>query len=45
MSDQNNLATNIVNVLRMGIPPQKGVEQYSVGNEKLIEGIKKFHLN
>jgi len=44
MSDQNNLATNIVNVLRMGIPPQKGVEQYSVGNEKLIEGIKKFHL-
>lgn len=30
--------------LRRGIPPQKGVEEYSVGMDKLINGIKKFHF-
>jgi len=37
-------ATQIVESLRRGIPPQRGVALYSVGNEKLIEGIKKRHL-
>ncbi|AMD94028.1 hypothetical protein AXF15_06095 [Desulfomicrobium orale DSM 12838] len=27
------------------MPPQRGVDLYSVGNEKLMEGVKKFHLN
>ncbi|MEW5936486.1 MAG: BREX system ATP-binding domain-containing protein [Candidatus Thermoplasmatota archaeon] len=39
------LETQIVESLRNGIPPQRGVEKYSVGNEKLIEGIKKYHLS
>lgn len=38
------VATQIVESLRRGIPPQRGVALYSVGNEKLIEGIKKRHL-
>jgi len=39
------LETLIIEALRKGIPPQKGVELYSVGNEKLIKGIKKYHLS
>jgi hypothetical protein len=35
----------IIESLRRGIPPQKGVDLYSVGNEKFIEGIKNFHLS
>jgi hypothetical protein len=35
----------IVESLRKGLPPQRGVEFYSVGNEKLIEGVKRFHLS
>ena len=27
------------------MPPQRGVDQYSVGNEKLIAGVKRFHLS
>jgi len=42
--DQRLVATQVVESLRKGIPPQRGVEMYSVGNEKLIEGVKKFHL-
>lgn len=38
-------ATSVVESLRKGIPPQRGVSLYSVGNEKLIEGVKKFHLS
>lgn len=38
-------ATLVIEALRKGIPPQRGVALYSVGNEKLIEGIKKFHLS
>jgi hypothetical protein len=37
-------ATRVVESLRKGTPPQRGVELYSVGNEKLMEGVKKFHL-
>jgi len=38
------LASQITEALRKGIPPQRGVAHYSVGNEKLIAGVKKFHL-
>lgn len=38
-------ATQVIESLRSGIPPIRGVKAYSVGNEKLIEGIKKFHLS
>lgn len=39
------ISTQVVESLRKGIPPQRGVDMYSVGNEKLIEGIKKYHLS
>lgn len=39
------IATQVVESLRKGIPPQHGVDLYSVGNEKLVEGVKKFHIN
>jgi hypothetical protein len=38
-------AKQVVESLRKGIPPQRGVDLYSVGNEKLIDGIKKYHLS
>jgi len=43
--DQRLIATEVVESLRKGIPPQRGVDLYSVGNEKLMEGVKKFHLS
>lgn len=43
--DQRIIATQVVESLRKGIPPQRGVELYSVGNEKLMDGVKKFHLS
>jgi hypothetical protein len=42
---EGRIATQIVESLRKGIPPMRGVDKYSVGNEKLIEGIKKHHFN
>ena len=46
-SERSNMdvAMQVVESLRKGIPPQRGVDLYSVGNEKLIEGIKKYHLS
>lgn len=36
----------IINALRSGNPPKgSGVDRYSVGNEKLIGGMKKYHLS
>lgn len=35
----------IIESLRRGTPPERGVDLYSVGHEKLIEGIRKFHLS
>ena len=36
----------IINALRSGNPPKRGgVDRYSVGNEKLIDGMKKYHLS
>lgn len=42
--DKRVIATQVVESLRKGIPPQRGVDLYSVGNEKLIDGIGKYHL-
>lgn len=44
MNIDNALASQIVESLRTGIPPQRGVDLYSVGNEKIIEGIKRYHF-
>jgi hypothetical protein len=38
-------ATQVIESLRKGIPPQRGVHTYAVGNEKLKEGIEKYHLS
>jgi len=43
--DQRTLAVQIIESLRKGIPPQRGVDHYSVGNEKLIQGIETHHLS
>ncbi|WP_202950876.1 BREX system ATP-binding domain-containing protein [Prochlorothrix hollandica] len=37
-------AEQIIESLRKGMPPIHGVNYFSVGNEKLLKGIKKFHL-
>jgi len=42
--ENRSTARQVVEALRKGIPPQRGVDLYSVGNEKLIEGIRKHHL-
>ena len=42
--DKRIIATQVVESLRRGIPPQRGVDLYSVGNERLIDGIKRYHL-
>lgn len=44
-NDKKRLATTVVESLRKGIPPRRGVNLYSVGNEKFLEGIKRFHLS
>jgi len=43
--DERKLALQVVESLRKGIPPQRGVSLYSVGNERLIDGIRKYHLD
>lgn len=43
MTDRS-LALDIIESLHKGVPPQRGVELYSTGNEKLLEGIKQEHL-
>ncbi|MEW6573754.1 MAG: BREX system ATP-binding domain-containing protein [Bacillota bacterium] len=42
--DDLNVKVRVIESLRSGIPPKQGVTLYSVGHEKLIEGIKRFHL-
>ena len=44
MSDQQ-LATGIVESLRQGLPPQRGIRTYAVGYETLLDGIDKRHLS
>ena len=41
---EQRLALSVIESLRKGIPPQRGTDLYSVGYEKLIEGIKRHHL-
>ncbi len=43
--DERLTATMVVESLRKGIPPQRGVNLYSVGNEKLMGGVTKWHLS
>jgi hypothetical protein len=43
MADRT-ISSHVIEALRKGIPPQRGVELYSVGHERLIEGIEKYHL-
>jgi len=44
MTMEQRLALSVIESLRKGIPPQRGTDLYSVGYEKLIEGIKRHHL-
>lgn len=37
-------AYRIIASLRQGTPPNKGVSDYSVGSDRLIRGIQRFHL-
>lgn len=36
---------NIINRLRNGVPPELGVERYSVGHEDLLSGFKRYLLS
>ena len=38
LSMDPKLARQVIESLRKGVPPQRGVDLYSVGNEKLIDG-------
>lgn len=42
--DDRQIAKKVVEALRRGTPPQRGVDLYSVGHEKLLGGIKRYHL-
>jgi hypothetical protein len=39
--DEGRIARNVVESLRKGTPPQRGVSLYSVGNESLIDGVNR----
>jgi hypothetical protein len=39
------IANQVIEALRKGLPPQRGTNLYAVGHERLIQGIKQFHLN
>ena len=39
------IAIQVIEALRKGLPPQRGTKLYAVGHEKLMQGVKKFHLN
>jgi hypothetical protein len=43
--EKKKIAVQVVESLRKGLPPQRGVDLYAVGNEKLIEGVKTRLLN
>ena len=43
--NDNRAAAQIIESLRKGIPPQHGIDQYAVGNEKFMENIAKWHLS
>ena len=37
-------AQPIIESLRRGLPPQRGVKEYAVGHDKLMAGVKNFHF-
>lgn len=39
------IANKIIESLGRGLPPQRGTQYYAVGQTKLINGVKNFHLN
>jgi len=41
----SHIELQIIESLRKGIPPRRGIEKYTVGNKKLIDGIRKYHLS
>lgn len=42
---EQELAENIIENLRQGIPPKRGVREYSVGNDELLGEIQARHLH
>jgi hypothetical protein len=38
-------AQPIIESLRRGLPPQRGVKEYAVGHDKLMAGVKNFHFS
>jgi hypothetical protein len=38
-------AQPIIEQLRRGLPPQRGVKEYAVGHDKLMAGVKNFHFS
>lgn len=38
-------AAQIIESLRRGLPPQRGVKEYAVGHDKLMAGVKNFHFS
>lgn len=43
--NHRSVATQIITKLSVGTPPQRGVALYAVGNERLLDGIKRYHLS
>ena len=41
----NIIEIQIIESLRNGIPPRRGIDKYTVGYKKLIDGIRKYHLS
>lgn len=44
MSDRT-VATRVIESLRQGLPPQRGIQLYAVGYDKFLGGVKRFHLD
>ena len=40
-----SIAAQIIESLRRGLPPQRGTQYYAVGQNKLINGVRNFHLS
>jgi hypothetical protein len=40
-----NIANQIIETLRRGLPPQRGAAAYAVGHDNLMEGVKRYHLD
>ena len=38
------IANQVIEALRKGLPPHRGTKLYAVGEEKLMQGVKRYHL-